>query len=196
MERRAVSALAACILCVASVSWGGDDTDGGGAVASAAVAAVAVAAAVPFEKPPVEPWIHKNMSDGVRAKLEAGFGLAIERVREIESCNDLFARLGQDGVEMLRTSLYFPVDSYRREIEVCGRNPRTTSLTAQNLSYTQVGAAATWVCLHFSRVSEKTAAVALIHEALHHAGLTERPHDRMAMSSVEITEMVTKACGF
>ena len=46
------------------------------------------------------------------------------------------------------------------------------------------------------RPAAETAAVAVIHEALHHAGLTEAPHDRLAMTSIEITEMVEDACGF
>lgn len=194
MEARAVPALAVGILCAVSVSWGGDNSNGGGAATPAAVAVVAVAGAVRHDVP-IRPWIHSNMPPAVRSKLEAGFELAVEQVREVETCDDLFARLGRNGVEMLTTSLYLPVDSYRREVEVCGRNARTTSRTAENLAYTKVGAAPTWVCRHFARVSEETAAVALIHEALHHAGLTERPADRMAMSSVEITEMVKKACG-
>lgn len=196
MEGRAVPALCVGILCAASASWGGDDNGAGGAVSSPAVAAVAVAGAVPFESRPIEPWIHNSMSAGVRKKLETGFQLAIERVREVASCRDLFARLGRDGIETLKTGLYLPVDSYRREVEVCGRSPSTTSRIAANLSYTKVGAAATWVCRHFSEVSDETAAVTVIHEALHHAGLTERPVDRMAMSSVEITEMVRNACRF
>jgi hypothetical protein len=97
---------------------------------------------------------------------------------------------------MLSSGLYFPVDSYQREVEVCGRNAAVNSGGAKNLAYTNVGGAPTWVCRHFGRVSTETAAVAVIHEALHHAGLTEWPHDRLAMTSPEITEMVESACGF
>ena len=35
----------------------------------------------------------------------------------------------------------------------------------------------------------------LIHEALHHAGLTEKPKDPEAMSAREIDNMVEDACG-
>ena len=126
----------------------------------------------------------------------AGFELAIERVRGVEACGELFASLGADAVETLATGLYFPVDSYRRELEICGRNVAANSRGADNLAYTTVGGAPTFLCRHFARVSTETAAVAVIHEALHHAGLPERPHDRLAMSSTEITEMVREACGF
>ncbi len=194
MEARAVSALVAIFVCAQSAISAGSDNDRGGVVAPA-VAAVAVSGSIE-NAVPVEPWIHHRMEPGVRARLEAGFDLAVERVREIDECADLFSRLGADGIDMLKTGLYLPVHSYRHEIVVCGRNPATNSWGAKILAYTKVGGTPTWICRHFSRVSTETAAIAVIHEALHHAGLKERPHDRMAMSSIEITEMVTTACGF
>jgi len=39
------------------------------------------------------------------------------------------------------------------------------------------------------------AAMVVIHEALHHAGLPERPHDKKAMTSGQINDMVREACG-
>jgi len=194
MVARAVPALVAIFLCAQSAMLEGTDNDGGGVVAPA-VAAVAVSSSLGYN-PPVEPWIHHKMDPGVREKLEAGFDLAVERVREIEACADLFTRLGTDGIDVLKTGLYLPVHSYRHEVVVCGRNPAVNSWGAKNLAYTKVGGTPTWICRHFSRVSTETAAIAVIHEALHNAGLNERPHDRMAMSSIEITEMVTTACGF
>jgi hypothetical protein len=183
------------MLISASGSWAGENVEASGGAAPAAVAAVAASVAV-GEDNPVKPWVHTSMPKRVRVRLEAGFELAVERVREVESCGDLFAEIGADALETLTTGLYFPVDSHHREIEVCGRNSATSSKGAENLAYTTVGGAPTWICRHFARVSTETAAVAVIHEALHHAGLTERPHDRMAMSSIEITRMVKRACEF
>jgi hypothetical protein len=79
---------------------------------------------------------------------------------------------------------------------VCGRDPAANSRGADILAYTKVGGTPTWICRNFARISIESAAVAVIHEALHHAGLEERPHDRLAMSSVEITDMVKDKCGF
>jgi len=194
MEARAIPALVAIFVCAHSAMSAGNDNDGGGIVAPA-VAAVAVSSS-PGYTLDVEPWIHPKMEPGARAKLEAGFDLAVERVRENEACADLFTRLGADGINMLKTGLYLPVHSYLHEIAVCGRDPTTNSWGAKNLAYTKVGGTPTWICRHFPRVSTETAAIAIIHEALHHAGLGERPHDRMAMSSIEITEMVATECGF
>jgi len=101
--------------------------DGGdGEIASTSVAAVAVVGTVQ-PAVPIEPWIHHKMGPGVRARLEAGFDLAIERVSEIGACADLFTRLGADGIDMLKTGLYLPVASYRHEIVVCGRDPAARS---------------------------------------------------------------------
>jgi hypothetical protein len=131
----------------------------------------------------------------VKEKLEAGFEIAVERIRSVKACADLFNRLGADGIEMLKTGLFFPVDTYRREVEVCGRNPGGQTRFSKNLAYTTVGGAPTWICRDFSKVTDMHAASTVIHEALHHAGLSERPIDRTAMSSVEISKMVKKACG-
>lgn len=136
------------------------------------------------------------MSAAVRKNLEAGFALALERVRESGRCAELFRRLGADPLEILATGLYFPVSSHYREVELCGRNAFRHSATGKNLAYTTAGGAPTFICRGFAGVSAETAAVIVIHEALHHAGLDEYPHDRLAMTSREITEMVEQACGF
>jgi hypothetical protein len=136
------------------------------------------------------------MAPGVRAKLETGFDLAVERVREVETCRELFTSLGADPIQILQTGLYFQVDSYHREVELCDRDAAANSRMAGNLSYTKVGGTPTWICRNFASVSDETASITVIHEALHHAGLTEWPLDKTAMSSVEITEMVMSACGF
>lgn len=195
MRAKLIVTCVCVVVMTAGESWAADSSEAAGSITPAAVGAVMVATA-PGVEAPVNPWIHPEMPKRVRATLEAGFELAVHRVREVESCGDLFNRLGANGLETLSTGLYFPVDSYRREVEVCGRNSATSSEGAENLAYTTVGGAPTWICRHFARVSTETAAVAVIHEALHHAGLTERPHDRMAMSSIEITRMVKRACEF
>jgi hypothetical protein len=178
-----------------SDSWAGDMVEASGGTAPGAAAAAAVIESAD-QSLTIEPWIHSSMPNRVRAKLEAGFELAVQRVREVEACGDLFTALGADGLEVLASGLYLPVDSYLREVDVCGRNSAAISRGGDVLAYTKVGSAPTWICRHFARVSTETAAIAVIHEALHHAGLPEWPLDRTAMSSVEITKLVTDACGF
>lgn len=195
MSARALSFLAAIFVCAEPVIWAGDTSDGDLIVKLADEAAVAVTGALPHGVA-IEPFIHPAMAPEIRETLEAGLELAVERLREVGTCRDLFTRLGSDGLDMLNTSLYLQVDSYRREIHVCGRNAAVNSWGAKHLAHTSAGAAATWLCRHFARVSAETAAIAVIHEALHHAGLTEWPVDRTAMTSVEITKMVRKECEF
>jgi len=194
MQARAIPALVAIFVCPYSPILADDGSDRGGSVKPAV--AIAGAARYYGNEEAVEPWIHPKMAPSVRAKVEAGFVLATERVREVSTCRDMFARLGENGIDMLRTSLYLPVHSYRHEVVVCGRDPATNSRGSDILAYTKVGGAPTWICRNFARISTESAAIAIIHEALHHAGLGEWPHDRMAMSSVEITQMVRSECAF
>lgn len=195
ISARAFFVLVAIFMCVQAAAWAGDSGDSGGIIRPAAAAAVAIGGAL-GDDPPIGPFIHPSMAPGVRAKLEVGLELAAKRVREIEACGDLFAQLGVDGIDMLSTSLYLQVDSHRREVQVCGRDGAASSWGGKTLAYTKVGAPATWICRHLARVPAEVVAVAVIHEALHHGGLTEWPSDRLAMTSEEITRMVKKACEF
>jgi hypothetical protein len=192
---RAFLVLVAIFMCAQPAAWAGDGGDRDGIMMPVAAAVVAVSGELSCDMP-VAPFIHPSMDPAVRAKLEVGLELAAERVRDIETCGDLFTRLGADGLDILNNSLYMQVNNHLREVRVCGRNGAARSLGAKNLAYTKVGAASTWICRHFSRVSAETAAIALIHEALHHAGLTEWPSDRLAMTSEQITKMVRNACEF
>jgi len=131
----------------------------------------------------IEPWIHPSMPSLLEKKLRAGFDIALQRVTEVQSCSDLFAKLRADGVETLKTGLYFPA-SPARETSVCRRS----------MAQTFVGDAPTWICRRMESSSDEKAAMVIIHEALHHSGLTEKPRDRRAMSSGAINVMVSKDC--
>jgi hypothetical protein len=123
------------------------------------------------------------MPSALEKKLRAAFEIAVQRVTEVPACSDLFAKLEADGVETLKTGLYFPA-SPARETSVCQRS----------MAQTFVGDAPTWICRNVLSYSDERAAVVVIHEALHHAGLTEKPRDRKAMSSGAINTMVGKSC--
>jgi hypothetical protein len=117
-------------------------------------------------------------------KLQEAFSVAIERVQEIPQCGGLFAELGADGVEMLSATIYMPTHPM---------DEQTLCQTAA--AFTWVGGAHTRLCRRFSSLSTERAAMTLIHEALHHAGLTEKPADPEAMTAREIDNMVGDACG-
>ena len=185
MNARLIVVCVCVILISASGSWAGDIVKASGSVASASATAAAAVGAVGNEAP-IGPWFHPKFSADLRNKLKSAVQIAAERIEEIEECGDLFARLGADGEETLNTTLYFPVAAYNRRDGIC----------RQAAAYTKVGAKSTFVCPEFSRLSDKRAAMFVVHEALHHAGLSEKPLDRRGMTSLEINTMVGKKCKF
>jgi hypothetical protein len=131
------------------------------------------------------PWIHPLMPAPVRDKIKTAFAIAVARVTAVPECADLFSRLGADAMETLKTGLYFPASL-----------PKETSICRRSMAQTYVGGAPTWICRRISSYSDEHVALVVIHEALHHAGLTEKPQDRNAMSSGEINTMVRRECRF
>ena len=100
------------------------------------------------------------------------------------SCRELFGELERDGVEALRYSNYVPV---RRGVE-------TRICEAGAVAYTEVGSSVTRLCPTFARLVDGRAAITLIHEALHYAGLGEKPFDPNGLTSDQITRRVARAC--
>ena len=123
-------------------------------------------------------------SERMMEKLRAAFNTALERVQEIPECGALFAELDADGVEMLTTTLYTPTHPFDEQ-----------SLCQSAAAFTWVGGVHTRLCRRFASLPEERAAMTLIHEALHHAGLTEQPMDPDGMTAREIDGMVSDACG-
>ena len=64
----------------------------------------------------------------------------------------------------------------------------------RSYALTEVGGRVTWVCQGFAELTDHRAAMVVIHEALHYAGLTEAPLDPAGMRSPEINAMVEEAC--
>jgi hypothetical protein len=135
-------------------------------------------------EPVVRPWISHTVTEPVRLRLEAGFELAVERLRERRQCKELFVELGAHGVEALSSTLYYPAD-LAHERQLC----------RGAVAYTTVGGAATWVCRRVTRLPRNEVAMVLVHEALHRAGLGEWPHDRDGPRPREIDHRVRSACG-
>ena len=132
----------------------------------------------------VAPRINRRMPSRLRSTLESGFELAAQKLLHEPECRDLFADLGVDGLEMLSTTLYYRA-SLKMEKQVC---PRA-------FSFTLVGGAPTWVCQRFAGLNNRRAAAVLLHEALHHAGMDEWPHDPDGLSPAAIDDLVEEACG-
>ena len=118
--------------------------------------------------------------------LHEAFPVAIDRIRKNPECRDLFARLGSNGLEKLAASSY----------------SRTTLVTEQAIcqrgavAYTYVNTPDVHLCRRFASLNVNQAATILIHQALHFAGLTERPADPQGFHPREIDDMVREACDF
>jgi hypothetical protein len=135
--------------------------------------------------PSFEPRISPEITGENRGRLMAAFQLALERVNEVPECRELFDELGAVAIDTLGHFFFFPIGKLEARANVC----RTS------VAYTYVGGGPTWLCRKYWRLTEKDAAKIIIHEALHHAGLTERPKDPGGMTSAGINRMVSKRCG-
>jgi hypothetical protein len=134
---------------------------------------------------PLHPWVHNSMPDTMRGKVERAFDIAIRRVREVQECADLFAPFGADGIEILASTLYFPAGPHRQ-----------TTRCRHSFAVTSIGANTTWICRKVTAHPDERIAMALVHEALHHAGLGEYPIDRNGMRSRDINTLVSQRCHF
>lgn len=133
----------------------------------------------------VEPNVRWGVMPDVALKVRTGFAVAVRRSREIPQCAALFEELAADPVELLGRALYYPA-AINRDNAACRNGAQ---------AFTAVGSPVTWVCDRFARLHTEDAALVLIHEALHFAGMPEQPHDPRAMTSEEINDMVKDRCG-
>jgi len=149
------------------------------AVGAADLATATLVAAVPA------PNERTGLSFAVGLNLRRAFPVAIRRLLELPECRALFDGLALDGDAALRRTLYYPPDALGFE-EPCrlGGN-----------AFTAVGRVQTGLCPRFAGLPVERAALVLIHEALHFAGLPERPATPGAMTSTEINDRIAERCG-
>jgi hypothetical protein len=186
MAARSVVLCVVAVVFTVSSSWASDAID---AVSSEGGVETATVREVLADSGPLahlEPRIDVRMSDNNRERLVSSFQIAVDRVQEAPECGDLFTRLGADGTDTITKIFFTPI----------GKRGARTDLCNGSVAYTFVGSGpTTWLCRDFSRLTDKKAAMIIIHEALHHAGLTERPKDPKGMTSAAINRMVSKSCG-
>jgi len=163
---------------------------GNGAAALALLVATA-ASAVAADRPgvaegaaPVKLQLGQGLTPEVARKIRVGFAMAVAQSRDVPQCGALFRDLGADAGELLGRSYYVPAEL----------NWGKQACPAGVLASTLVGSPLTRVCSGFGELGKKAAALVLLHEALHFAGLPERPHDPGAMAASEINDMVRERC--
>ncbi|MCP3960649.1 MAG: hypothetical protein GY719_22630 [bacterium] len=118
----------------------------------------------------------------LRRSLTVAYPIALRWLRPDTACSALFRNLGADGPKTLSSTLYFPAE--------VTENPPCWRAAA----FTRVGGRVTFLCEGFSRLPASRAAVILLHEALHSAGVDEQPHDPDALTSSQITQLVARTC--
>jgi hypothetical protein len=118
----------------------------------------------------------------VRHRLVAGFRLATAKLRASASCQSLFAPLSADPLRVLTATSYV----YPGDAGLC---------TAGAAAFTSLTGTRTRLCQAFGELETTTAAGLLIHEALHQAGLPERPAYPTGPTAREINLRVTSNCG-
>jgi hypothetical protein len=120
------------------------------------------------------------------SKLQRGFAIALDRLERHAPCRLLFEELDDDGVAKLFKTIY--LSARREDLRRLCRD--------RNAAYTYLSLPHTRLCPAFGRLSDTRAAIIVLHEALHYAGLEESPTFPDAMTSAEINRMVESHCGF
>lgn len=132
----------------------------------------------------LKPVINGDMSPELRPTLAPAFALALERLRTVPECRSPSHQLRAQGPVMAATTIYMPDPA--SSSRACKRKGVAT--------YTPPGNPTTYICDSFSSLPCRFAALSLVHEALHDAGLPERPLYPTAMSTWEINEVVHNRC--
>ncbi|HUK14190.1 MAG TPA: hypothetical protein VLW17_12885 [Thermoanaerobaculaceae bacterium] len=128
-----------------------------------------------------KPHVDAALAPLLKVRLFEAYDLARRQVSLEPRCGALFGNFGAAGAESLARTRYRSGEG----LAGCLR---------QAAAFTCVGCLQTVLCPAFSNLDTVNAAAILIHEALHQAGLPERPPTPDAMSSLEITRVVETSC--
>jgi hypothetical protein len=134
--------------------------------------------------PVVKPRVSGNLLGPVRQQLSLGFFLAQSRIRTHPTCSALFERFRVDGAELLGR-VRFNGAAFETSFSTCKHGVA---------AYTTVGSHQIVLCPGFGGIPVPGAALILIHEVLHSAGMTEKPSDPNGFAAGEINVMVKVSC--
>lgn len=130
------------------------------------------------------PKILSGFTSSERLSLTLAFGVATTKIRRQPSCNALFEELDLGGLEALNRTYYEPAAT-PSDLALCARGA---------VALSGLGGRRTRLCGSFNTHSRRDQAAHLIHEALHIAGLSEKPIDPDGLTAHEITVLVKSAC--
>lgn len=130
---------------------------------------------------PLRPFAAYSLSPAMRYQLGIAHDIAISALRREPSCRNLFQRLGADGEAVLARSQYFDAEN----------SPYCQEGVP---AFTDVGSAQIKLCGRFGTLQASSAALLLLHEALHSSGLRESPTYPNALTAREINVVVSQGC--
>ena len=133
----------------------------------------------------LRPLVSPQSPRSYKVALGRGFALAVQRLKEVPGCSSLYADLGTPGPLLLGTTIYLAPEGEEFQ-QIC----TDTSAAALTRLHSHV----TYLCPPFARLTQRAAAAAILHEALHYAGEPERPVQPEGLSSAEITALVKSRC--
>ncbi len=133
---------------------------------------------------PKSPKILSGFTSSERMSLMLAFGSATRKIQKQPSCSALFDNLDLKGLEALSRTYYEPAAT-ASDRALCARG--AVALSGLNGRRTRL-------CDSFNTHSRRDQTAHLIHEALHIAGMSEKPVDPYGLTPHEITTAVKTAC--
>jgi hypothetical protein len=127
------------------------------------------------------PSVVGSVPPTMRYQLANAYDTAIRVLRKEPSCRTLFQKLGADGEDVLARSRY----SDAGDNGYCQEGVK---------AFTNVGSTQIKLCRSFGELPTSSAAVLLLHEALHSGGLRESPAYPNALTAREINLAVSQGC--
>lgn len=122
----------------------------------------------------------------LRFQVLAATELAKRRFDREAGCRALFEPFGTDGRELLLQETYLVARS---------TGERQTCSSRSAAAFTTVGGERTHLCpRRFVELTVSRAAMILIHEALHHAGMPEWPAEPSAPTSEQLNRLIRSSC--
>jgi len=131
-----------------------------------------------------KPTVTGNLLTPVRRQLSLAFHFAQEKIQAHPGCSALFGRFGMDGAELLGRAR-FAEAAFETSFSKCKYGVA---------AYTTVGSHQIVLCPGFGGITVPGAALILIHEMLHSAGMIEKPSDPNGLTPQEINLMVKVSC--
>jgi len=127
------------------------------------------------------PAIDASVPPTIKYQLANAYDTAIRVLRKEPPCRTLFQQLGADGEDVLARSQY----SDAGDNGYCQQGIK---------AFTNVGSTQIKLCRSFGELQTSSAALLLLHEALHSSGLREGPGYPNALTAREINVVVSQGC--